>query len=253
MKAMTREEQLLQRRLADLCRQAADNYYCTFSDFLNMNEQTLFYQYRDNFLSSDFELYGGYPDAERRMIQFCPHGFEKDIFPIACVCIRPVNLKFADKLTHRDFLGALLHMGIDRSKLGDILVDGLTAYVFAVPSIADYISGLLTKVKHTKVEAFLCDIPEAAITPHFKTKQSTVTSIRLDSIIAAAFNLSRALAVKYISSQSVFINGRLTESASAVPKDYDIISVRGLGRFKFENTSLKSKKDKFVVKTHIYI
>ena len=95
--------------------------------------------------------------------------------------------------------------------------------------------------------------PKTAIVPHFKTKQSTVTSVRLDSIIAAAFNLSRSAAVRYISSQAVFINGRLSESASAVPKNDDIISVRGLGRFKFEDTSLKSKKDKFVVKTHIYI
>ena len=250
---MTREEQLLQRRLADLCRQASDNYYCTFSDFLNMNEQTLFYKFKDSFSSAAFEFFGGYPDAERRMLQFYPYGFEKETFPIVCLCIRPVSPKFADSLTHRDFLGALINLGIDRSKLGDILIEENTAYVFVFSQIADYITGLLTKVKHTKVEAFLCDVPKTAIVPHFKTKQSTVTSVRLDSIIAAAFNLSRSAAVRYISSQAVFINGRLSESASAVLKNNDIISVRGLGRFKFEDTSLKSKKDKFVVKTHIYI
>lgn len=250
---MTKEEQLLQRRLADLCRQAADNYYCTFSDFLNMNEQTLFYTAKDTFSSAGFEFWGGYPDAERRMLQFYPHGFETEAFPMACICIRPSNAKFADALTHRDFLGALINLGIDRSRLGDILIENNTAYVFALSQIAGYITEMLTRVRHTKVEAFLCEVPEAAIVPHFKTKQSTVTSIRLDSIIAAAFNLSRSAAVRYISAQSVFINGRLAESAGTVPKDNDIISVRGLGRFKFENTSLKSKKDKFVVKTHIYI
>lgn len=250
---MTKEEQLLNRRLADLCRQASDNYYCTFSDFLNMSEQTLFFNIKNSLPPASFELWGGYPDAERRMLQFYPDGFDKETFPIVCVCIRPANPKFADTLTHRDFLGALINLGIDRSKLGDILIDNNTAYVFAVRQIGEYIAGLLTKVKHTKVDAFLCDVPETASTPHFKTKQSTVASIRLDSLIAAAFNLSRSVASRYITSQSAFINGRLTENASAVLKDNDIISVRGLGRFKFESTSLKSKKDKFVVKTHIYI
>lgn len=250
---MNKEEQLLLRRLSDLSSKASDNYYCTYSDFLNMNEQTLFFAHQDDILTSGFELYGGYPDAERRILQFYPCDFEKEEYPIVCLCIRPVNEKFSDALTHRDFLGAVLNLGIDRGRIGDILIENNTAYLFCLPQIADYIVQSLIKVKHTKVSVTLYHSCDITLSPHFKTKQGTVTSVRLDSIIAVAFNLSRTSAAKYIAAGSVFINGRLTDSVSAVPKDNDIISVRGLGRFKFENTLMKSKKDKFVVKAHVYI
>ena len=104
------------------------------------------YKFKDSFSSAAFE-FSNYstPMSKRRMLQFYPYGFEKETFPIVCLCIRPVSPKFADSLTHRDFLGALINLGIDRSKLGDILIEENTAYVFVFSQIADYITGLPQK------------------------------------------------------------------------------------------------------------
>lgn len=250
---MDKDEQLLLKRLSDLAHKAEQQYYCTFSEFLNMNEQDIFLKHKEDFAGVHYEMYGGYPDAERRMIAFYPDDYVKEKFPIDCLSVHPVNEKFSDHLTHRDFLGAILNLGIDRNRIGDLLIDQNSAYVFCICQISAYITEHLTKVKHTKITSALCDVPEIALSPKFRTKQGTVTSIRLDSVVALAFNLSRTTAAGYISAGLVFINGKLTESASAVPKSNDIISVRKLGRFKFENTALKSKKDKFVVKAHIYM
>lgn len=249
---MTKDEQLLINRILDLAGISENNGYCTFSDFLNLNEQTIFFDHKELFLGRSYEIFGGYDDAERRMIKFYQDYCVEEPYPIVCVKIEPVIGKFSDTLTHRDFLGAVLNLGVDRGKIGDILIHDNIGYMFCKESISEFLIENLVKIKHTKVRAKISQVPEIAYEPHFKTRQGTVTSIRVDSLLALAFNLSRSSAVKYISQGLVFINGRLVVSNSQVPKDGDIISVRKLGRFKLELTAIKSKKDKFVVKTHVY-
>lgn len=251
---MLKEEQLLLSRLEDLARMAADNYDYTFSDFLNLNEQTVFYHAKEQFSFVKYAFYGGAEAAERKMLAFFSEAFDKpQKWPISCIRIAPAMMKFSDKLTHRDFLGAVLNLGIERSKLGDIIIRDNIGYLLCETVMAPYIAEMLTRIKHTSVQALICELPEEVALPSFKTKQGSVSSIRLDSVIALAFNLSRSSAVKYISSGLVFVNGRLTDANSYTLKNGDIISVRKLGKFKFENTSLKSKKEKYVVKVHVYI
>ena len=248
-----RDDQLLLDHLLDLAVQSERYGMSTFSDFLNLNEQTVFYEQRDMFKGYLYCVYGGYDDAERQIVQFYQPYCSDEPYPIVCVCISPVSEKFSEHLTHRDFLGAVLNLGIERCKTGDILIKEHTAYMFCKESIAAFICEHLITVKHTKIRAKIAEIPAIALKPELKTKQGTVTSVRIDSIVALAFNLSRSQAGKYISQKLVFINGRQVDSNSRVPKDGDLISVRGIGRFKLELTAQKSKKDKYVVKTHIYI
>lgn len=249
---MDKDSQLFLRHLIDLANETAYHSYCTFSDFLNMNEQSLFFENKEMFLHVSYDLNGGYDDAERRMIKFYDNYCEATLYPIVCIKISAVSEKFSDRFTHRDFLGAVLNLGIDRSKTGDILIKNNIAYMIVYEEIAPFISENLTKVKHTNVNVCICQIPDTVGVPRFKTKQGTVTSIRIDSLVALAFNLSRTAAAKYISQGLVFINGRLVTSNSTVPKDNDIISVRTHGRFKLEVTDMRSKKEKYVVKIHVY-
>lgn len=249
---MDKESQLLISRLSDLANESLYHGYCTFSDFLNLNEQSVFLENRDQLPRVPYALYGGYESAERRMVKFYQDYCQDTPYPVVCVKIQALSEKFSDTFSHRDFLGAILNLGIDRSKTGDILIKDNAGYLLTTESMGRFICDNLEKVKHTKVRTTLTDIPEDIFVPNFKTKQGTVSSIRIDSLISLAFNLSRTSAVKYISQGLVFVNGRQITSNSAVPKDNDIISVRTMGRFKLETTDLKSKKDKFVVKVHIY-
>ena len=139
------------KHLSDIDTRAFEREYATFSEFLNINEISLL---KEQTFKSRSTLFGGYEMSER-----CVAGFGSDIkesdFPISCIKIEPLLSKFSDKLTHRDFLGSLMQLGINRNTLGDIVVNGNTACLFCLKSISDYIIENLTRVKHTSVKCTL--------------------------------------------------------------------------------------------------
>ena len=118
------EQELCRKRLLDLSRQADRKGIVLFSDFLNLNEQNIFHSLQKE-LYTTAELSGGYEQAERQMVAFIPDALCYEYFyPMKTVIIEPLNLNFSESLTHRDYLGALMNLGIERSRMGDILIDG---------------------------------------------------------------------------------------------------------------------------------
>ncbi len=116
------EQDLCQKRLLDLSRQADRKGIVLFSDFLNLNELNIYHQ-SEKLFATRTECFGGIPCAERQMIAFLPDALYYDWeYPISALKITPAYPKFAEKLGHRDILGSLMQLGIDRCKLGDILV-----------------------------------------------------------------------------------------------------------------------------------
>ncbi|MCI5649005.1 MAG: RNA-binding protein [Fusicatenibacter sp.] len=240
------EEQLLPRRIADLANQCYYRDVPTHTEFLNLSEQDLFYRTVAKMPGVRYVLYGGYEMAERRAALFLPsYGEEGDssLLPITYVKIRPLNDKFAEDLTHRDFLGSLMNLGIERGKTGDILLDGKTAYLVCMEDMAEYLCQELKRVRHTSV---YCEqtgqLPEKIGTPVLQRKEGTVASVRLDAVLALAFSTSRSKLVPLIDGGQVYINGRQILSASAVPKEGDIISVRHMGRFIYRGIKSETKK-----------
>ena len=115
------EQELCQKRLIDLSKQADIKGIVTYSGFLNLNEQNIYHTIKSS-LYSKTELFGGYESAERQMVAFIPDALMYEWeYPLHCIHIIPKYPKYAEKLTHRDILGAVLSLGIDRSKIGDIL------------------------------------------------------------------------------------------------------------------------------------
>jgi RNA-binding protein YlmH len=162
-------------------------------------------------------------------------------------------VKFAEKLTHRDFLGALLNLGIERSVLGDIILRDSSAFVFAKEEIAKYIVSELSRVKHTEVNVSICDaLPEGEL---YKTEEKTVqiSSERLDAVIARIYNLSREDAQRLFAKGLVFASGREIASTSYAPKENEKISVRGYGRFIYRGYISSSKKGKLNVLCELYV
>ena len=240
---MNKEEQLLVKRFRELSYQASLKGYHTFTDFLNLNEINLFFSNRKEFASVNYSFWGGHKEAERQILSF--HTEDSIIieeFNILMIEIRPVHAKFADQLTHRDFLGALIHLGIDRSKLGDILIKDNIGYVFTDYVIGDYIIQNLSKIKHTQVVCSRCSTDEVNIEPSFKEIRGTISSNRLDSVVSLALNTSRSSITGLISGGKVYVNGRIVESNSYVLKDDDIVSVRGHGKFVFKGITNQTKK-----------
>lgn len=237
---------MIEKRLKELYNRAYERDYITFSDFLNLEEQSV--------LESGYLpciKFGGYPSAERIVAAF-GNNAESAEFPIAVVQISPAIEKFSDKLTHRDFLGGLMNLGIKRELLGDILISGNTAYVFCLEQITDYIIKNLTRIKHTTVRVTeLSKLPDTAINEP-KCKELIVPSLRLDAVISAVYKLSRKESCNLINSDKVFINSRQIKSTSCQLKQEDIVSVRGSGRFKYIEQLRTTKKDRIVISINLY-
>ena len=251
---MTREEQQLEKHFRDLARTAYQRGIAVFSDFLNLNELNIFQSLRGEFSYLETETFGGYELAERQIAVFRPEApvFYAD-YPVKCLKITPLNAKFAEDLNHRDYLGAVLNLGIDRACLGDILVEEDAAYLFCLERMADFIRDNLTRIRHTSVYVEQVEAENFHYEPKYKEVSGTVASVRLDKLLALAFNASRSSLTGLIEGGKVFVNGKLVTSNGYEPKEGDLISVRGMGRFRFRGTGGQSKKGREYVILWRYI
>lgn len=250
---MNKDEQLIQKRMKDLAYQADSKGYTTFTDFLNLNEMNILYSSLKELPPVKYLLWGGYEEAERKVLSFYTDTISTEEFDIIILEIKPMNQKFSDELSHRDYLGAILNLGIDRSKLGDILIKDNVGYVFTNQVIGNYIIEHLTKIKHTNVTCCMCMHGDIDIKPTFKEIKGSISSIRLDAIIALAFQTSRSSMTGLISGGKVFVNGKLIQSNSYVLKEGDIVSVRGHGRFIFQGITNQTKKGRLFAMVSKYI
>lgn len=239
--------------LNDLSKKAGTACRYTFTGFLSLDELSILNQNKKAL--GCYTLFGGAENSERVIARF---GDPDDFgylqgFPIAIIKAEPLLKKFADSLSHRDFLGAIMNLGIERKNIGDIIVNNSVAYIFVIDKMAQYILENLTKVKHTVIKTSLVeDIPEGEL---YKTENCSfiVSSLRLDCIIAAVYNLSRNQTNEIFSSKKVFVNGKLTENTSHLIKENDIISVRGFGRFIFISTGGTSKKGRTYISIDLFV
>lgn len=244
----------LQKRLAELSRKSYGHNIYTYTNFLSMAELDAFYRMPAEDRGNDYELSGGREGCERQMLRFGSLesvGYEEE-FPISCLAIKPLMEKFADAMTHRDFLGSLMNLGIDRSNLGDIFIEGKSAYVFCTEKIASYIMDNLSKVKHTNVKCSLADVKKELPVKEPEEMRLTVASERVDGLVAKIYHLSRNQSLELFREKKIYVNGRQNENNSYAIKKGDIVSVRGYGRFVYYGADHETKKGKWSVSVGIY-
>ena len=251
-----KEEEYLIKRLKELADNAWKKNIYTNTNFLNMAELSLFYREAPSIcaVKNFYRVWGGTQYCERCVIMFGnEEEFGFDIpFPIACIHVKPVQKKFADSLSHRDFLGALINLGIKREMLGDIIIKNNEAFVFCMDDMAEYIIGSLDRVKHTIVKCSqTVEIPDIW-KDNIKKSSVNVVSLRLDAMVAEVYKMSRSMAQGLIREKKVFVNGRLNENNSGNIKEEDVISVRGYGRFIFKSVNYTSKKGRLNVAVEIF-
>lgn len=269
---MNKEETLLQKRLIELSRTAYIRGIVMFSDFLNLNELNILHTTPKHQFQSQYVTYGGYGLSERQMVAFLPDalyafsdqgrmiggdsaGQPQDAlrYPIRILLIEPLNQKFCEGLTHRDYLGAVMNLGIERCKLGDIMVDGDHALLFVREELADYVQEHLTRIRHTSVTVSVSkELPED-YGPKYEEIKGTVASIRLDTVLSLAFPLSRSKITAYIEGAKVFVNGKLVTSNGYRLKEGDIISVRKIGRIVYDGIISETKKGRYLTVVRKYI
>ena len=239
------EEEVLVGRIQDLAEQCYHRDVPSHTEFLTLAEQDLFYRTVNKILGVRYVLSGGYEAAAALFLPSYAEDGDASMLPIAVVRISPLNEKFADALSHRDFLGSLMNLGVERYKLGDILIDGNQAYLICMADMADYICAELKKVRHTSV---YCEV-EAGL-PEELTEPKAV---RLDAVLSLAFSSSRSKMVPLIEGGQVFINGKLVTSPSASLKEDDLVTVRHMGKFRYVGVQNQTKKGRLYVAVERFV
>lgn len=241
------DEKILLAKTIDKANIAIKTHRSEFSVFMDPYKAHKFKSFISSQREIDVMLYGGYDMAERLKLGFFTEYDTPDVndFPITTLEIK-YNSQFSSSLTHRDFLGSVLGLGITREKIGDIILESSRAIVYCDEDIADYISFNLDKVKRTKVN---CSVITDYMPPvaEMSEKKFTVSSLRLDAIVSHAFNISRGKAADYIKSEKVFVNWKNEISVSKPIAENDVITLRGYGRIKVLEILGTTKKDRILL------
>lgn len=241
--------ELTKKRLMELSDRSYQNNICVFSDFLDLAAQQDLKEVEGKLSPCGFRLWGGFDGSERVMAGFGTEevlGYEEP-FPIAFLLVRPVAEKFAEDLSHRDFLGALMNLGLERDRIGDLVLSGDRCVIVCCEPIADFICTELGRVRHTPVVCRRIDAFPDEYVPRREEVRAVVSSVRLDAIVAKAANLSRGKAAELFTSGKIQVNGRETGNVSYTPKPGDTISMRGYGKIRFTGAGGETKKGRIVV------
>lgn len=248
------EDRLLLARLWDKINSGVQKNIPSNTGFLSPREQEL-----AQYLFGDAEgifAFGGYDEAERKMLVYLPDYCEEgclweDDSPIYCL---RSEFYQEDTLTHRDFLGALIGCGIDRSCIGDICVGKGRCDFFVTAEIAPYLLQNFTSAGRVKLrlkQIPLCDahIPD----PEFFEIRDTLASVRLDSVISSGFRISRSQAADAICAGKAAVDGIPCEKPDKPVAAGAKISLRGMGKIKLESIGGVSRKGRTCVVIYKYV
>lgn len=257
------ENDILKGRLKDLANAAFRQNRYTYTNFLSAADMEVFYSNLEQLSFAGYTIFGGRESCDRVMIAF---GNEADCgyapaFPICTMKVSAVSDKFSDDLNHRDFLGALMNLGIEREMVGDILVTESThsgkhnnAYIFCVDTVADYIAENLTKIRHTNVKCTFCSTQD---TDEIQIKKEPLhiiaASARADAVTATITGLSRSSTSLLFREKKFSLNNRLYENSSYQLKPGDVFSIRGYGKYEFVETGSTTRKGRLNIELLRYI
>ncbi|MBE6712392.1 MAG: hypothetical protein E7580_02595 [Ruminococcaceae bacterium] len=249
---MTTEEKELLRRAEELASRAAARGIYTRSAFLTEGEAALLGEAP---LPLKPRFFGGFEEAERSVAVFgSPEewGYEWES-DLVLLKIEPQMQKFADALTHRDFLGAILNLGIKRDLLGDLLIHENVGYQFVLEQMADYLTENLIRVRHTSVRVTRCEVLPEGAGVTLEERFVVAASPRVDAVIGAVWNLSRSEAKKMVEEERVTLRGKRITDPSKELSEGDRISVRGYGRFYFDGEEKKTRSGRGRMKVRVFI
>lgn len=185
-------------------------------------------------------FYGGYDEAERVVAYFSNEGELPKIKAIKA------EGKF-NMLSHRDFLGSILSLGITRDNIGDICISGDECVFFVLEKMAEYIMLNLREVKKEKVRLSLYDSEQIAVKREYEEIKKSVASLRADAVVGAIFNLSRADASNEIRKGLVSLNYKILSDTSKKIKQNDVFSLKGKGKAKISEAGEISKKGRVFI------
>lgn len=223
---------MLMARASDKVEDVLRNHKIIFTDFYDPYHTGLVVSALKTVPGVNYRTDGGYPNAERQRVLICPEYINPENVGESGLAFLSVAGSFhGAKPSHRDFLGSILGLGLKREKIGDILINEEGAHLIVSQEVASFIRANLIRVGRwdvtvNEIGAGGLKLPEEKI----KMVNTTVSTLRLDSVSAAGFGMSRSKMAEYIAAERVYLNWQLKTSLSQAVKEGDIISIRGRGR-----------------------
>lgn len=243
---------LLSSQIRDAVQWVCRRGYPKYLGFLDERAASVALSCLGNVPDIQYRFWAGYPEGERTVLGLFPlgHTICTDDYPIQPVCFiyRP-----QDHLTHRDFLGALMALGIERDTVGDIVVGNGQTTVFLHSNIAEYCLTQITKIGAVGVRTQAAEPVLLSAAPRFEEKSTTVASARLDNVVCAVCGVSRTRAVQLIADGVVVLDGTVTAKSTKQLAAGCKLSVRGFGKFVITELEQKTRKGRLVLAYKKYI
>ncbi len=247
---MEADREYLKKRIREQYTRAERTGKSQYLGFLSEQEASLVREMIVRGEVRGVSLFGGYEGAERCMV--CFQGDGEPDWPITCILIRPRSEKFSEDLTHRDLLGALMSLGVEREVLGDLRIQDKKCWAFCRREMAEHILSL-EEVRRTPVRCSVLedagDVPPLQV----KTERFPVASGRIDAVVSEVCRLSRAAAADLCRGEKVFVNGCVQTDPSRKLKEGDVFSVRGHGKFRYNGEMGTSRKGKPILEIDRYL
>ncbi len=230
------------------------------SDFLNLYEQETVLNVMKKANFNNYYLFGGKENTERKLLVMYPEKLTEEMarknHESMISIIRIVIPKELDgEYDHRNYLGAIMKLGVEREKIGDILVSNTGADIIVKKEISNFLLqnlGSLTRFGSSEISEVGLD--EISETETAKVEiSSIVASLRLDNIVSVLARTSRSKAVQILEQERVFLNFKVETKSSRQVKEGDIITIRGKGRFEFKEIAGNTRKGRYIIKIDKYV
>lgn len=249
---LSKDDELFTARILDIAAQAEQKMFPKFTLFLDERQVFLAeLQLRKNHCSN-YLFFGGFEGAQRKMLGVFP-GYlapEPAAFPVVGL---QLSYRKEENLSHRDFLGSFMALGVKREVVGDILVGEGQTVVCLYEKQFDYFTENIRKIGRVGVKVKPCLLEDVSFQPEFREITGTVASLRLDSLVSLATGLSREKAAERVRAGHVVLGYSETDSISAAVKPGDVFSVKGYGKFILTDEMHETKKGRLYLKINQYV
>lgn len=243
---------VLLHHVEDLCERSQQSAMQVHTRFLSGGELAAARRVVKRYPNLEGVTAGGFAECDRSMLCIFPSflQFQEEEVPLD---ILQIILQSQEKLSHRDYLGALLALGVQRDCIGDIFCFSGHAFVAVERSIAPYFSTQLEKVGRYRVQKVQCVLPgEVCVQREYEMLTDTIPSPRLDCVVAGLARLSRAKAQELIRSGFVDVNHICRSKHDQEVAGGDVLSIRGHGRYILDDMSHVTRKGRLVLRARKY-
>lgn len=246
------EKLIKMRRILDKIEIVLNKHIVQSTDFFDPYEVYLAKSILNRFDDINYIEYGGHTNAERKIILIYPSYMIFDNPKESLTCLK-VEGDLAS-LSHKDYLGALLNLGIKREKVGDILVHKDYGYIIIKDEIGDFILYNLEKIGNKNLNITAISFESIEVPPmEYKEIKRFLTSLRIDLVISEAYNISRSDSMDIIKRGFVKINWEPIDKSAKEVNEGDVVSVRGYGRFVLYSIEGLSRKGRMMANIRILI